>query len=357
MRIPPSIRVFAAFLAVLAVSATAQDAETTKKAKDAAETLFKNPQLQEIITSVKENPDAAMKNVSNIAREQLGKVQGTQSNGVPATRAQVPATPPASTLPKVNAPTQAPATPSTATPAVPAAATTPQSMIPEPVARGTRPEAPPAPAGLPPATPQPPQAGTVPPPRPLTPRYDKSGSNSATKSNKGKSNAEMMEITADESVMDDASNILTFTGHVVVQSPDFNLSSDKLVIYMNDDAAPDGTPAPETDAPFKRAIATGGMVEIERIGEKGEVQIAKARNADYNAVTKDIVLTGGPPTLQSGKALVNPNSPDATIILKGNGQHIVKGGRSTFSVPMKGGAMKQTLPGGSLEDFSNRGGN
>ncbi len=255
---------------------------------------------------------------------------------------------------------------------------TAQPMIPEPVAASRAPapqaqtqtpapapggqlltQASPAPTG---ATPPPAIAtpANVPPPVPLQPRYEKE---------KG-TNTQVMEIEADESVMDNQNRLITFTGHVIVTEPRFTLTSDRLDVWMNDDTNLDGTPtnegaaaSDEDRAPFKRAIATGGMVEIEKIGADGKVQIAKARKADYDATTGDIILSGGPPTLQSGSGFVNPSSPDAVIILRADGNHQIKGGtgRNKISIPLKGGGGGAStgggLPTGNLESITNRPGN
>lgn len=276
-----------------------------------------------------------------------------------------------------------PSTPTITDTTQPAASTenTSQPMIPDPVASNRAQPTTATPVATPTATPSqsngqlltqadpapsaaptPPPAMTtpanVPPPVPLQPRYEKEKGNQS----------DVMEIEADESVMDNEKRLITFTGHVVVTEPRFNLTSDRLEVYMNDDTNLDGTPAAgaassnEDAPPFKRAIASGGMVEIEKIGADGKVQIAKARKADYDAVTGDIVLSGGPPTLQSGSGFVNPSSPDAVIILRADGNHQIKGGtgRNKISIPLnRGGAPSAGggLPTGNLESLTNPGGN
>ena len=336
-------------LFVLATTPTVVAQDATETAKKAAETIFKNPELQGILKSVKENPDAALKNVSSMAKEQMNRFSGATSTngGVPATRSQVP-----------------PAT-------VPAPAAKPDMQIPEPVARGERPPAPtyttvteptlkntlPTPTQIPAPSQNTGIPGLpVPAPRPLTPRYTEE-SGIAAQPKKTAAGAQEMQIDADESIMNERDNILTFTGNVVLQHPSFNLTGDKLVIYLNDDqpmGANGAAAADDNDAPFKKAIATGGMVEIVRRGLDGKTQIAKARKATYDGATKDMTLSGGPPTLQSGSGLINPSSPQAVIILKGNGRHEVKGGRSSFTIPVKGGAAIGGLPGGSLDSMKNK---
>ena len=123
--------------------------------------------------------------------------------------------------------------------------------------------------------------------------------------------------------------------------------------------------AGQSDANFKRAIASGGMVEIKRVAkdEKGrpKTQIAIARIADYNATTKDIILSGGPPYIQDGDRFVKTNSEDSKIIMRGNGLYEITGStnRVQIRIPIenKEGQGKKTeigLPGGlggSLDRF------
>lgn len=296
--------------------------------------------------------------VIRAAQQRLSSLRGggsTTITDVPAaaataTAATAAAAPAAVQAAPVAAPVAAPMTAQPTTPAPPAAATAastpPATPAATPAADAPRPAAP-APALI--ASP-----GEVPAPVPLRPRYEKE-----------RSASQAMEIESDESTMDNNQRIVTFQGNVYVNHPEFKLSSDHLEIYLNEESNLDGTQsaaaAKESDdnaPPFKRAIATGGMVEIEKIGADGKAQIAKAKKADYDALTGDIVLSGGPPTLQSGTGFINPSSPDALIILRGSGQHEVKGGtggRNKFSIPIKGGAKTGTAPlSGSLDSITNR---
>ena len=254
--------------------------------------------------------------------------------------------------------------PQTAQPLIPEPAASARPAAPvaaQPVALPTQPAAAPAPQMVAQVTPAPAPPGIsdpsgIPAPVPLTPRYEKQ---------KG-SSSEMMEIEADSSVMDNEKRLITFSGNVIVTEPRFTMTGDNLEVWMNDETNLDGSPAANAAAgadenapPFKRAIATGGMVEIEKIGADGKVQIAKARKADYDAATGDIVLTGGPPTLQSGSGFVNPSSPDAVIILRADGNHQLKGGtgRTKIEIPLKGGgpATTTTPLSGGLDSITNRG--
>ena len=58
---------------------------------------------------------------------------------------------------------------------------------------------------------------------------------------------------------------------------------------------------------MKRAVASGGMVEIKRTvieDGKKKTQIALGRLVDYDAVAGDVVLSGGPPYIQDGDRIM-----------------------------------------------------
>jgi lipopolysaccharide export system protein LptA len=186
----------------------------------------------------------------------------------------------------------------------------------------------------------------APEPQDLKPKFSKAD----PPSDKGP----VMEITSDESVLHNQSDerMVEFTGDVVLNHPAFNLTSDRLDVFLNDEEE-GGTSAanPASGAeggkkpPFKRAVATGSMVKIERINPSGEVEIAFARRADFDGITGDVVLSGGPPELQTGKIHVNPTGTNAKIYLLANGKYTVDGntepatgkqGRSVIEIPVKG---------------------
>ena len=187
----------------------------------------------------------------------------------------------------------------------------------------------------------------IPAPKPLEAKKTDSPGNAAAASK----SPQNMEILARESVMDNKTGKLVFTGDVKVNHPEFIIKSDRLEILMT---AGQATGQSSGKSPFKSAVASGGMVEITRISPDGKTQIAMARRADYNAETQDIILSGGPPYMQDGKSFVKPDSEDAQIILRGNGKYEVKGsGRSTIVIPVKGGKSMGNSPGlgGSLGNF------
>lgn len=182
-------------------------------------------------------------------------------------------------------------------------------------------------------------SGEVPKPRPLSPKYDLKKDTAAGASSSGASGGDYMEIIARETIMDSKNGVLTFLGNVFVDHPDYDLKCEKLEIRLTEAV---GTPSSgNSSAPaIKRAIATGGMVEIKRVGEDGAIQVALARKADYDAISQEFVLSGGPPYIQDGKRFVKTSSQDSRIIMRGNGTYEILGSdagsksRNTIRIPV-----------------------
>lgn len=167
---------------------------------------------------------------------------------------------------------------------------------------------------------------------------------------KKKSEEGGLEIISDEAETDLAANTVTFIGNVDLKEPTFNLKCDRLVVFMNDKGDNSG-------GQFKEAVATGAMVIVERINGDGEKDVGHSRKVVYDARTGDIILSGGPPVLNSGGGTVKTTHPDATIVLKKDGNHRVKQ-RGVFIIPVKG-KMGETRKGpnlmpSKLGDISNR---
>lgn len=169
-----------------------------------------------------------------------------------------------------------------------------------------------------------------------------------------------LEIKAREAVMDDTSGQLSFLHEVFLDGPDYQLRCDKLVIYIDKSASGED----ETGA-MRRAVASGGMVEIKRVtvDDKGKpkTQIALGRHADYDAVSGEFVLSGGPPYMQDGDRFVKTTSQDSKIIMRKNGLYEITGStnRINISIPIeddksKGGKKKDDPLGGGLEGSFNR---
>jgi lipopolysaccharide export system protein LptA len=218
-------------------------------------------------------------------------------------------------------------------------------------------------AGAAPTTPMIPELpdlgpNAIPAPVPLSKQFQK-GANGAYPS----ADRRHMEILAKESIMDNTKGVLLFTGNVFIDHPDFEIKCDKLEIQLAEGVGMEGSEeSEESGANFKRAIASGGMVEIKRLAkdEKGrpKTQIAIARIADYNATTKDIVLSGGPPYIQDGDRFVKTNSEDSKIIMRGNGLYEITGStnRVQIVIPIenkdaKGKKGEVGLPGGLEGSF------
>lgn len=196
----------------------------------------------------------------------------------------------------------------------------------------------------------------VPPPRPLVPANEKKGTSSA---------ANAMEIKSEEVEMDNAERTTTFIGNVDLVHPTFHLKSDRLLIYMNEEnkSAEGKKSDDEEEAPFREAVATGARVIVERLNADGKKDVGQARKVVYDARTGDLVLSGGPPQLQSGESLVKTNSDSATITLKKNGNHSVSdkggGGGNKVIIPVgkekKDGSTKEpNLIPTKLGDISKR---
>ncbi len=167
----------------------------------------------------------------------------------------------------------------------------------------------------------------VPAPESPTRRYDTSSSRATKKMDSGS-----VKITAGDMEMNGGNNTITITRDVVLVRDGATISCDKLLITgLKQEESSDTAPA------FTKAIASGGTVEIKRRTPEGKLQYARAQRAEYNAVTKDIILSGGPPFLQDGESFVETKSKDARIIMWGNGKYEVDGDRSTIVIPVENG--------------------
>jgi len=193
---------------------------------------------------------------------------------------------------------------------------------------------------------------TQPAPRPLKPGY------SSRPRKRESSRQGLMEITARESVMDKKNRTIVFHGDVFVKSDadHITMKCDKLQIFLT----PEGSNVKDVNGKptqIKQAMATGGTVEIRKVTPEGKVQTALARRADYNAITKDAVLSGGPPSLIDGGSSIKTRSEDSKILLRGNGKYEVSSSeRHTIVVPVKGGKkMDEDIGfGGSVENLKNQ---
>ncbi len=172
----------------------------------------------------------------------------------------------------------------------------------------------------------------IPAPKALKPSYAAARKSSGT-------NQEAMSIRARNSVMDKKNRIVTFTGDVYAKSDAdrITMECDKLQIHLTPEGANvkdvDGKPTQIT-----KVIATGGTVKIRKMDPTGKVQTALARRIDYDAISKDAMLSGGPPSLKDGGKSIKTETEDSKILLRGNGKYeIIGSGRDYFSIPLKGG--------------------
>lgn len=358
-----------AFLGVLISSALIAQDTATEGAESAARSVLSDPRLQNMlrsvkndpegtIDSVKKDPDEAVREATRIFQENKDKIdtdsvdtpenrakaqkiteaamsqvnklkdKGESAEKVPATRSAEGAT---RFITPIAMPTEETATP-LATEGNMETIVQEKTIAPLPSTEPTVPQIPDTPTLA---------SADVPAPTPLKPKY-KTKSGGTTSGQALGASKDNMEIRAKESEMDNNRGVITFFGNVLVDHPDFDIKCDKLEIFLSDGA----TSGESSGGSFKRVIASGGMVEIRRVSPEGELQVALARRADYNGISKDIVLSGGPPSIQAGEKLVDTNSPDAQIIMRGNGKYEVNGsGQGTgnrvhmvFPVEQKPGA-------------------
>lgn len=397
-RKPPLHSVVILFLIAFAtLPGNAQEAAIVDEAKEKANSIMSDPRLRNMLRPIKEDPEAALdelkqnpedavRNATRLFQENKGSIdtskveaiadkvkkEGLADKAISTISQMLPAEPAVPGAAPAVAPAAVPAVPAAVSAAVAPAdvpATRPapgiSGGVPTPVAMPVEPGgipltgtpravagAPAAPGaviehtpvdaivGAVPTTPMIPDSpglnpGDIPEPQPLTRKYG-AGSGGAFPSG----DKQHMEILSKESIMDNTKGVLLFTGNVFIDHPEFEITCDKLEIQMAKGVGMDGSKAGESDAAFKRAIASGGMVEIKRtsLDENGlqKTQIAIARIADYDAVTKDIVLSGGPPYIQDGDRFIKTNSEDARIIMRGNGKYEITGSgvRSQIVIPV-----------------------
>ncbi len=164
-------------------------------------------------------------------------------------------------------------------------------------------------------------------PKPSKFRPDKDLIPASTASNQ-KPEDNTMVITASTTEANQKAKTIVFKGDVVVQMRGMEMKCDHLLVNLDDKQQ------------MKEVTATGGMVEIRRVGDQKQLQIVKARKAHHVAATNVTTLSGGPPYIQNGDQYVNTDSQDSRIVLTGDGRYKIdapKGqGRSVLVVPIAG---------------------
>jgi len=181
--------------------------------------------------------------------------------------------------------------------------------------------------------------GDFPEPTPVAPMYraDNEGAFQNSSSNE-------IVITSGASEMDNNAGVITFTENVIINYPDppSTLECEKLVVTLADKSNPSES---GSNSSIKSAVATGGTVKIRRISPEGTQQIAISRMAEYNGLTEDFVLSGGPPYIQDGEKHIRCTEPGAQIVMTGDGKYKINGSNASapsrhkisFPVEDKGG--------------------
>lgn len=139
------------------------------------------------------------------------------------------------------------------------------------------------------------------------------------------------EITAQkEATFNNAENMATFTGNVVVKDPQFTLFCDRLIVYMNENRK------------GLRIVEALGKVTIvqETKDEKGNPSksIGRAGKALFNPATGDITLTESP-QIQQGINNHIAVDPATVMILNRVGRLSTQGSSRTVIVDANEGAL------------------
>lgn len=126
------------------------------------------------------------------------------------------------------------------------------------------------------------------------------------------------EIYSDQASFDSQKSIGTFSGHVIVQDPRFNIQADKLTVLL----------VKGEEQGLEKAIAEGNVgVVRERPGEDGgppERSIGRADRAVYTTKDGNVELTGTP-RVQSGLNTHVATSPETVMVINQSGQLTTQG--------------------------------
>jgi len=121
------------------------------------------------------------------------------------------------------------------------------------------------------------------------------------------------EIYADQAVFDSTKSIGTFTGHIIVTDPRFQIQGDKLTIYI----------ARDQGEGLEKAVVEGNVgVVRERPDPAGgppSRMVGRAERAVYTAANGNFELSGNP-RVQQGLNTHVATSPDTVMILNEAGQ-------------------------------------
>ena len=121
------------------------------------------------------------------------------------------------------------------------------------------------------------------------------------------------EIYADEAVFDSNKSMGTFSGHVKVADPRFNLQSEKLTVFIRKGEGQG----------LEKAVAEGNVALVrdrpDANGGPPTRAVGRSEKAIYIATTGDVELTGTP-RVQEGPNTHVATSPDTVMIVNQNGQ-------------------------------------
>ena len=126
------------------------------------------------------------------------------------------------------------------------------------------------------------------------------------------------EVYADEAFFDSKEYVGTFSGHVIVKDPRFNIQADKLTVYLGkgeekglDHAVAEGNVAVLRDAPGEQ-----GGAPVRSIG--------RADRAVYTAKDGNVELSGTP-RVASGLNTHVATSPETVMLINQSGQLTTRG--------------------------------
>jgi lipopolysaccharide transport protein LptA len=130
------------------------------------------------------------------------------------------------------------------------------------------------------------------------------------------------EIYADEAFFDSNKNVGTFSGHVKVTDPRFNLQSDKLTVYISKGE----------NQGLEKALAEGNVgVVRDRADPNGgppSRAVGRSDTATYVAATGNVELRGNP-RVQQGENTHIATNPDTVMVLNQKGQLTTHGASRT----------------------------
>lgn len=141
----------------------------------------------------------------------------------------------------------------------------------------------------------------------------------------------MAVVEADNSVFEQATGILIYTGNVRARHPQFYIECEELTVHLNPEGEPkaEGTAAKkdpilakgkeEKPNPVKKAIATGPMIKIEKADPEGKTQRAFCRHAVYDGTTGLITMRDNP-QVQRDNIMQVATSPDTVMTFEQNGK-------------------------------------